>query len=561
MGETLYGMLTVIACWTIWSAAFVGFGLIGERFFRPPAVQLSFTRFWTGLALVTFFLQIWHLFLPVDWKASAVVLLIGFAGIGSRFKGALGCLADLSRRRFLLLSVSALALWVANISLRAPWNYDSGLYHFQMIRWLNEYAIVPGLGNLHMRLAFNQSYFLYPALLNVSPFFLKGYQAANSLLFLALVGQLLFRSINPLIGSAELRIFSILMSAMVVKQGLRESLSSPSPDFAIFIFGVVIVLWLVECLVYYRGRTALDRSTFAAVLLVACCGVTFKLSFLAVALSVGTLLLWLVWKTSETGPSALIASAAAICISFLAVWAARGVIISGYPLFPMTFAGMELDWRVPAPQANETARLVYSWARKRGESPERVLNDSTWLKSWINKNARNANVNRPILLFVICLGALPCLHYAYRSKSVLSGLSLLPLAPPTLWLLFWFLTAPDPRFASAAFNLLAAWSATLLLVQLWAICRWNQPWLIRASVVIAILLVAPRVIKNGAPTMCIGAIPAPPLEQVTTRSGLILYVPRTNDQAWNAPLPSAPFTNPSLETRSKILQDGFRSGR
>src|SRR5437867_8975681 len=288
MGETLYGMLTVIACWTIWSAAFVGFGLIGERFFRPPAVQLSSARFWTGLALVTFFLQIWHLFLPVDWKASAVVLLIGFAGIGSRFKGALGCLADLSRRRFLLLSVSALALWVANISLRAPWNYDSGLYHFQMIRWLNEYAIVPGLGNLHTRLAFNQSYFLYPALLNVSPFFLKAYQAANSLLFLALVGQLLFRSINPLMGSAELRIFSILMSAMVVKQGLRESLSSPSPDFAIFIFGVVIVLWLVECLVYYRGRTALDRSTFAAVLLVACCGVTFKLSFLAVALSVST---------------------------------------------------------------------------------------------------------------------------------------------------------------------------------------------------------------------------------------------------------------------------------
>src|SRR5204863_7475062 len=122
--------------------------------------------FWTGLALVILFLQVWHLFLPVDWKASLTVVVVGLSGLIPKTKDDLLRLRALNRPRLIFFGAVPVALWLANVSLRAPWNYDSGLYHFQMIRWLNEYAIVPGLGNLEPRLAFNQSYFLYPALLN-----------------------------------------------------------------------------------------------------------------------------------------------------------------------------------------------------------------------------------------------------------------------------------------------------------------------------------------------------------------------------------------------------------
>src|SRR5215213_9724123 len=48
-----------------------------------PAQQLSLTgaRCWTGLGLVIGFLQVWHLFLPVDWRATAVVIVVGAAGL------------------------------------------------------------------------------------------------------------------------------------------------------------------------------------------------------------------------------------------------------------------------------------------------------------------------------------------------------------------------------------------------------------------------------------------------------------------------------------------------
>ena len=36
---------------------------------------------------------------------------------------------------------------------------DTGLYHAQAIRWIEEYGVVPGLGNLHSRFAYNSAAF------------------------------------------------------------------------------------------------------------------------------------------------------------------------------------------------------------------------------------------------------------------------------------------------------------------------------------------------------------------------------------------------------------------
>jgi len=65
-------------------------------------------------------------------------------------------------------------------------NFDSGLYHFGSIRWLNEYPIVPGLANVHWRLAMNQSYFGFLSLVNIYPLWNKGYAVGGLfLLYLA----------------------------------------------------------------------------------------------------------------------------------------------------------------------------------------------------------------------------------------------------------------------------------------------------------------------------------------------------------------------------------------
>ncbi|MDE7207914.1 MAG: hypothetical protein K2N90_12300, partial [Lachnospiraceae bacterium] len=47
---------------------------------------------------------------------------------------------------------------------RGYMHYDSDLYHAQSIRWIEEYGIVKGLGNIHVRFAYNSSIFALSAL-------------------------------------------------------------------------------------------------------------------------------------------------------------------------------------------------------------------------------------------------------------------------------------------------------------------------------------------------------------------------------------------------------------
>ena len=50
---------------------------------------------------------------------------------------------------------------------REPWHYDTGLYHAQAIRWIEEYGVVPGLGNLQMRFAYNSAFMSLQALFSL----------------------------------------------------------------------------------------------------------------------------------------------------------------------------------------------------------------------------------------------------------------------------------------------------------------------------------------------------------------------------------------------------------
>jgi hypothetical protein len=61
-------------------------------------------------------------------------------------------------------------LWAANRCAGPLTLYDSGMYHAPTVEWFKAYPVVPGLGNLHGRLAFNPSGLLFAAMLDRGPF-------------------------------------------------------------------------------------------------------------------------------------------------------------------------------------------------------------------------------------------------------------------------------------------------------------------------------------------------------------------------------------------------------
>jgi hypothetical protein len=108
-----------------------------------------------------------------------------------------------------VLAMTATAIWLANRAIGPALNADSGLYHFTSVRWATSYPIVPGLGNLHYRLAFNSSYFLYVASLDIGAWAHESHHLANGFLLLGLLTQILL-SVVKLVGRVEhLKVYEI----------------------------------------------------------------------------------------------------------------------------------------------------------------------------------------------------------------------------------------------------------------------------------------------------------------------------------------------------------------
>src|SRR5687767_1689882 len=86
MAGVLLAMAQVLLGWAIAFVAIAGWGHLVHRLCGPFTLNLELwlEHFWLGLVAVIAFLQIWNVFLPVDWIAGMVVAIVGFAATLSR---------------------------------------------------------------------------------------------------------------------------------------------------------------------------------------------------------------------------------------------------------------------------------------------------------------------------------------------------------------------------------------------------------------------------------------------------------------------------------------------
>jgi len=71
--------------------------------------------------------------------------------------------------------------------LGPPEIYDTGLYHLQAIKWIEEYAVVPGLANLHGRFGFNPNIFTFYALTSLFDVFNQEIFSVNFVIYFVFV--------------------------------------------------------------------------------------------------------------------------------------------------------------------------------------------------------------------------------------------------------------------------------------------------------------------------------------------------------------------------------------
>jgi hypothetical protein len=295
-------------------------------------------------------------------------------------------------------------------------------------------------------------------------------------------------------------------------------------------------------------------------------------------------------------------------------WLARQSVLSGYPLYPLTVAGLPVNWRLPSSLLHGENRIDFAWAREPDVNPNIVLGSWHWLPIWLRTQLKsNLDVILPLALLLLGLA----IAISQRFRPAVGGrgrAALSVVVPAVLTLAIWFATAPDPRFVLALIWLLPvsllAWvlpgSVTMpRLVELGAavaaalLVAWfghkHRPLFMEGVLVGAIVVTAALLAVRGRPwvtrivplavlallvaefgiasTALFGGIhlaagdssgpigtppdPKPTLVPVVTASGLKVAHPLNSDQCWQALLCFPSLLGPQLHLRGTSVSDGF----
>lgn len=574
MVEFLRALILVLSTWLVLGLILTGLGLILRRCWglRIQAADQVLTSFWLGWAALLLLLQLWHLYFKVDWRALVIVVIIGLTGLIWNWRDVGNLIIEKFRGKIgLFFLVMITAIWIATHAILNPMLDDSSLYHLQAVRWATSYPIVPGLGNLHSRLAFNSSYFLYVAMLEGGPWVHKSHHFANGLLMLILFMQIFLNAFRLLEKSNELQVyhlFNLFFLAAAIRMASRLFVASPSPDLPIFVLGIV----LSSELLYFFSKTDSppreNRFRVFLIIVLAAIGITIKLSFLILG-GVALLLAIGVWfiKERSLDNSKIRGLVACLIVSLgliLLPWMIRGVILSGYIAYPSTIGAFKVDWLIPRDQVIDEANWIYSWARLPGRSYNEVLANWHWIKPWFFKIMAKP-LSRFDMLVPLTLAIGSCvlaLYYRVTSKAAWTrqGIRWLILLPPAASIIFWFLTAPDIRLAGSSFWILAAGSLALTIGSVNPVKSGKKKgFALLLALGLALIPLSRSVVPDVRRNLGFRAIPKPDLQTFTTRSGLLIYISQDEGRCWDAPLPCTPHPNAHLCLRKEgDLGGGFK---
>jgi hypothetical protein len=542
--------------------AFVGCTAIG--FLQPGArSNLSLPAFLLpGLFVATVFAETWSLFRGlVPWANPALILMAALLAAVRRRTFANTVREGLRNTRWssLLLFVPCLFFAAMN-ALTNGYCHDTLLYHLAAVRWVADFGSVPGLANLHGRLGFNSA--LHPlAGLFGAPFGIAiSSEFVNPVIVLCTCAVLLQGiRLNRKEFFTQGSVYAGLLLPLVLSQLFSGCLSSPQPDVAGVAIAILVTWHLREVIFETETLSEVGQSSFHRCLMASSLVVMLKLSYAVFGMTAGALVALVILVRQRRFMAVLYPVLFVFVCSI--PWVCRGYITSGYPLYPSELGAIHFDWMVPHEAASSDRKWILSWARDPTRAADSVLANNDWLRPWLARTFGD-----PLVLKSLVLGAaglilgLISAPWGWRIASFFHCCCL--IAPIILSLVFWFLTAPDPRFAGATIWTLAADIAFLPFV-----CLVSVRLLLRLFT--AVLIAAFIGLELGAGAMRLATeheqFPnfvggTSELVPRLTYSGLAVWVPVTGDVTgpWKIPAAPAYSFNPRLELRGKTFRDGFR---
>ena len=547
---------------------------------KPIDVNLIFRAPWIGYALLVGLLQLVHLFWPINRSVSIVtatslalcagcILLVrGFrkqgawnwAGAGVAITATLG-------------AISLVVFYpVFNSCTKAMCHYDLGLYYLKVLRWTEEFPLVPGLVNVQEHLALNQSVFLVIALVDsLLPhrwgiFLVGGFLPWLGLtLSLFALARLIVDVLRKKNSATPLQVaYAVSLPAWLFTLA-NAHISSASPDCIISCLSIHFFLVFASFVVTtdQHGR-AID---FSELLLLGAACIVVKSICVGLIVAVWAVCLVSILRRSGEMNGLLrrrrLLATGAIAALCLATWMGRGVILSGYPLFPSSALAMPVPWRIPVKYVTAFRGEVVRYAREADPSVnvKKTLRTWRWLPGWFERLVALPNQfvwpTQVGLAGSAVLAAFGFFVTTVRQNVRYLFLLILPLLA---YIVFWFFTAPGVRYFGPAMWIFAVCPALAFAAgeARVALASWTATLV--AAAIPLLFLAGEFHWSWSRPEPRLPELRTMEIKAVTNEHGVELWVNPDGFQTYDAPLPSSWTLRPflALLDPTKGIGGGFK---
>jgi hypothetical protein len=535
-------LLSALFLWALGGAVFGSLHGI-SNWFRLP---------WLGYGVLLGSLQIAHLFLPIDHRFSLAFLMIAAGGtiavvfIRAVWRSETSREAQSGWSKLVPLVFLAFCIFVPvfNACTKPACHYDLGLYYLQEIRWIETFPIVRGVGNLILNLGFNQSAFLVTSLLDdLLPDRIGLWLVGGLLPWLGLT--LSTYAAVRLLAARKVRrspleiAYAISLPAWIYTL-LGNNISSGSPDVTSSC--LLIHLFLTFAAFVMTADNLARARLFGDLWILSAICVCLKLNTLGMVVGICfTAVLFLIVQRDfcRAGRSYLRWSGA-VAACLLGFWVYRGVLLSGYPLFPSRTAAVPVAWQIRPSEVDQCREDTVYWARIPYGDRKVALEGLSWVGPWVRRViSQDIQFDWPIGIGLISSAAVLLLSWMEKRLRRARYFLLFLCAPLFLHTIFWISTAPEPRyFGSTPWLFAAAPILSFIAAEesLAFLCLVANLYL--CAVPMAGLLINTSW-QWAKPDPRFPEIPPSNMAEHTNLAGLRYYVPIKGNQSFDNALPCA----------------------
>ena len=373
-----------------WSYVFITTYIIGYftlrrayRFYKHERHIGIMSSVMAGLAITTAYAGFFSIFYKVGIVANIVMILFCVLFVWLDRAHYTDILSDINGGKFIgrifgsgstrIIKVIVFSIFfVAALFFTTEGNFfsDSGYYHEQSIRWIEEFGTVKGSVHILKRLAYNSCYFCQCALYSMRDIFSQSLHCLSGFYGILVMGYAL-AGFNKSIRTNAIRLAPFVYFIL-----LCSEITSPASDYPL-VFSVfyVVIRWFE-----LRDDNEEHYSPYALLSL-------FVVFLISIKLTVGCLILIVIKPAiamiKEKRIKEIITSIMAGIIILLPYFI-RNYIICGWLIYPFTKIDIfNPDWKLPMRHVQTDADEIKVWGRGMGQIGGQVTDSiKVWLPHW-----------------------------------------------------------------------------------------------------------------------------------------------------------------------------------